>query len=141
MQFIRIHCLVGAIAAIALAATAISAPAASARVLDGPLHQTGQARLALHAPAQASALRAVDAQAALAHSHGALPIVRSSSPERNALPESTPTSAVPAPRLAPLSGSFHWGDAAIGAGVAIVIVLLVTTGTVVVRRRTQFGEA
>ena len=47
MQFIHIHRRASAIVAIALAATAVSASATSARVLEGPLHQTGQAGLAV----------------------------------------------------------------------------------------------
>jgi hypothetical protein len=144
MQFIRIHRRVSAIVAIALAATAVSASAASARVLEGPLHQTGQAGLAvppIQTPAEPSELRAAEAQAALANSSRPPTTARYSNARLNAHPKAAPTAVIAAAKPAAPSGSFHWSDAAIGAAIAMAIVLLVTAGTVVLRRRTQFGGA
>lgn len=115
MQFIRIQRRAGAILAIALAAIAMSASAASARVLDGPLHQTVQTSSAPPAP----------------------PYPDAPAPS----PSPSPSVTVVHAQVAAPSGSFHWGDALIGAAVAGTIVLLITAGTLVVRRRTQLGEA
>jgi hypothetical protein len=139
MQFIRIHRFAVATLAIVLAITAVSGSAASARVLEGPVHQTGHAVLAVPHRVSPSEFGALEAQAALAHSYKASPTVHSA--DLNAHPKVAPTAAVPEPRLAAQSDSFQWGDAAIGAGVAVAIVSLVTAGTLVVRRRTQFGGA
>jgi hypothetical protein len=144
MQFIRIHRRASAIVAVALAATAVSASAASAQVFEGAHHQTVQPTLAV-APSATTAQRpvpqAVDAQAALAHNYRVTTTAGFSTAERNAHPKATPTAANSAAKPAASSDSFDWGDAAIGAAIAMAIVLLVTAGTVVVRRRTQFGEA
>jgi len=117
MQFIRIHRRIGALAAIALAATAISASAASAQVLDGPLHKAGQAGAGLSYNVAATARYS------------------------NTRPKAAPTASVTAPKIGTPNDNFHWGDAAIGGGVAVAIVLLATAGTVVIRRRSQLGEA
>jgi hypothetical protein len=45
--------------------------------------------------------------------------------------------AVSAPTLGTPSAGFQWGDASIGAGVSAALVLLVTAGTLAVRRRSQ----
>lgn len=144
MQFIRIHRRASAIVAVALAATAVSASAASAQVFEGAHHQTVQPTLAV-APsattAQRPAPQAVDAQAALAHNYRVTTTAGLSSAELNAHPKAAPTAAISAPKPATSSDSFNWGDAAIGAAIAMAIVLLVAAGTVVVRRRTQFGQA
>jgi hypothetical protein len=142
MQFIRIHRRASAIVAIALTATAIFASAASARPIEAPLHQTGQASLAVPPvlpPAQPSELRAAEAQAALAHSYSAPPAARYSNAEFNGYSKAAPTAVVPAAKLGAPGDSFHWGDAAIGAGIATAIVLLLTAGSLGVRRRIQFG--
>jgi hypothetical protein len=139
MQFIRIHRSAGATLAIVLAITAVSGSAASARVLEGPVHQAGQAALAVPHRVSPSEFRAVEAQAALAHSYKTSSTVHSA--ELDAHPKVAPTAAVPEPRLAAPSDSFQWGDAAIGAGVAVAIVSLLAAGTLVVRRRTQLGGA
>ncbi len=141
MQFIRIHRFAGATLAIVLAITAVSGSAASARVLEGPVHQTGQAGLAVPHRVSPTGFGALEAQAALDHSYKASPTVHNNSAELNAHPKVAPTAAVPEPRLAAPSDSFQWGDAAIGAGAAVAIVSLVAAGTLVVRRRTQFGGA
>jgi hypothetical protein len=144
MQFIRIHRRVSAIVAIALAATAVSASATSARVLEVPLHQTGQAALGvppIQTTADPSEFRAAEAQAALAHSSRPPTTARYSNAGLSAYPKAAPSAAIAAPESGAPSGSFHWSDAAIGAAIAMAIVLLVTAGTIVVRRRTQFGEA
>jgi hypothetical protein len=138
MQSIRIHRRASAIVAIALAAIAVSASVASARVLEAPLHQTRQAGIAVQTiPAQPSEPGAVEAQAALNHFYTVPTTVGSS----NAHPKAAPAAAIPAPEPAAPSDSFQWGDAAIGAAVAMAIFLLVAAGTVVVRRRTEFGGA
>jgi hypothetical protein len=143
MQFIRIHRRAGVTVAIALAAIALCASASSARVPGGPLHQSGQTGLAVPPiqTAQLSEPSAVEAQAALARSYRVKTIARYGNPELNAHPEATPTAAVAASKTAASSESFDWGDAAIGAATAMAIVLLFSAGTVVVRRRTQFGGA
>lgn len=144
MQFIRIHRRASAIVAIALAATAVCASATSAQVIGGPLHETEQAGLAVPPilrPAQPSEPRAAEAQAALAHSYRVPTTARYSNAGLNAHPKAAATAAIPTPKPAAPSDSFHWDDAAIGAAIAMAIVLLVTAGTVVVRRRTQFGGA
>jgi hypothetical protein len=144
MQFIRIHRRASAVVAIALAATAVSASAASARAFEGAHHQTVQPSLAVPpspTTAQPSEPRAVDAQAALAHSYRVPTTARYNNAELNARHKAAPTAVIPAPKAAAPSGGFHWADAAIGAAIAMAIVLLVTAGTVMVRRRTQFGEA
>lgn len=144
MQFIRIHRRASAIVAIALAATAVSASATSARVLEGPLYQTGQAGLAvppIQTTADPSELRAAEAQSALAHSYRPPTTGRYSNAGLTAHPKAAPTAAIAPPKPAAPSDSFRWSDAAIGAAIAMAIVLLVAAGTVVVRRRTQFGGA
>jgi hypothetical protein len=144
MQFVRIRRRAGTIVAIALAATAVSAPAASARPIDGPIHQIGQANLTVPPvlpPAQPSELGAAEAQSALAHSYTAPRAARYSSAEFNAYSKPAPIAIVPASKLAAPGDGFHWGDAAIGAGIATAVVLLVTTGTLGVRRRIQLGRA
>ena len=144
MQFIRIHRRVSAMVAVALAATAVSASAASAQVFEGAHHQTVQPTLAVPpsaTTAQRPAPRAVDAQAALAHLYRVPTTARFRTDELNAHPKAAPTAASSAAKATAPSNSFDWGDAAIGAAIAMVIVSLVTAGTVVVRRRTQFGQA
>jgi hypothetical protein len=141
--FISIHRRASAIVAIALAAAAVSASATSARVLEGPVHQTGHAGLAVPPilkPAPPAELRAAEAQRALAHSYTVPTTARYSSAEFNAYPKAAPTAAISAPKPAP-SESFHWNDAAIGAAIALASVLLVAAGTVAMRRRTQLGRA
>ncbi len=144
MQFIRIHRRASAIVAVALAATAVSASAASAQVFEGAHHQTVQPTLAV-APSATTAQRpvpqAVDAQAALAHNYRVTTTAGFSTADLNAHPKATPTAAISAAKPAASSDSFDWGDAAIGAAIAMAIALLVTAGTVVVRRRTQLGRA
>jgi hypothetical protein len=120
MQFIRIHHRATAIIAIALAAIAISASAAWARPIDGPLHRVEQTQ-SVH--------------------YAVPPAARSSNAKLTGHHTPTPTAAVHAPRLGASSDSFHRGDAAIGGGVAVGIVLLVTGGAFAVRRRAQLGEA
>jgi hypothetical protein len=140
MQFIRIHRRAGTLAAIALAASAISASAASARALEGPLHQAGQAGVTVSPilpPAQPSHLRATGAPTGRVLPDNVPAIARHSDTNLKA----APTVSVPVPKIGTPSDSFHWGDAAIGAGIAVAIVLLVTAGTLAIRRRTQLGEA
>jgi hypothetical protein len=144
MQFIRIRRRASAIVAVALAATAVSASAASAQVFEGAYHQPVQPTLAVPpsaTTAQQPALSAVEAQAALAHNYRVTTAARFSAAELNAHPKAAPTAPISVPKLAAPSDAFHWGDAAIGAAIAMAIALLVTAGTVVVRRRTQFGRA
>ena len=144
MQFIRIHRRACAIVALALAATAISGSAASARPLEGPLHQTaptGPAVSPILPPAQPSGLRAAEAQQVRALSSSVPPAARSSNAELNAHSKAAPTAAVPAAKIGAPSDGFYWGDAAIGGGIAVLIVLLVAGGTLIVRRRIQLGEA
>jgi hypothetical protein len=45
--------------------------------------------------------------------------------------------AVTAPTVNPAGDGFHYGDAAIGAGISTAIVLLITAGTLTVRRRSE----
>ncbi|HTX07685.1 MAG TPA: hypothetical protein VME22_03680 [Solirubrobacteraceae bacterium] len=141
MQFIRIHRRASAIVATALTAIAVSASTASAFVYGGPSQQTGQAGLAappVLGQAQPSEPLATQAQAVLDHSYTVSPAARHTN---SVHPKTAATAAVSAPKLAAPSDSFHWGDAAIGAGIAMATVSLVIAVTLVVRRRTQFGEA
>jgi hypothetical protein len=142
MLSIRIHRRASAIVAIALAATAVSASASSARVLEAPFHQTGGAGLAVSPiPAQPSEPGAVEAQAALAHFYTVPTTAGNGNAEVKAHANTAPTAAIVAPKPAAPSDTFSWGDAAIGAAIAMGIVLLITTAAVVVRRRTEFGGA
>lgn len=144
MPFIRVHLRASAIVAVALAATAVCASAASARPVEAPIHQVeqvGPAAPPILAPPAQSDLQATEAQEARAHSYSAPPLARYSSAELNAHLKSAPTGPVSAAKIAVQSNGFHWGDAAIGAAIAAVVVLVVTLGTLALRRRTQLGEA
>jgi hypothetical protein len=141
MQFIRIHRRASAIVATALAVFAVSASAASALIDGGTLQQTRQAGLAappVPGRAQSPESLATQAQAVLDHSYTVPPTARNTDSTH---PKTAPTAAIPAPKLAAPSDSFHWGDAAIGAGIAMATVSLLIAGALVVRRRTQFGKA
>ena len=48
-----------------------------------------------------------------------------------------PRVAAPAVTLKAPSNGFDWGDAAIGAGIAAAVALLITAGTLAVRQRSQ----
>ena len=144
MQFIRIQRRVGAIVAIALAAAAISASVASARVLEGPIHQTAQAGQSVPPVLPAvppSQFRAIEAQDTAALGYRLVPTAPYSNAELNAHLKPVLATTTSVHKIAAPSDSFNWGDAAIGAGVAMAIVALVSGGTLAVRRRTQFGEA
>ena len=144
MQFIRIHRRASAIIALVLAATAISASAASARPVGAPLHQTAQASPAIPpvlGPARPSDIRAAEAQEARAGHYSVSPTARYSNAELNAYQTALPTAAIPAGKIGAPGDGFHWDDAAIGGAVAVAIVLLVTGGTLIVRRRIQLGQA
>lgn len=144
MQFIRVHSRASVILAIAIAATAIFASAASARVLEGPLHQSQQSGPAVPpilAPLSQSEFRATEAQAALAHNYTVPSTARYSNAELAAHPKPAAAAAVASPRIAAPGDSFHWGDAAIGAAIALAIGLLVSGVAMIARRRTQLGQA
>ena len=144
MQFIRAHRRVSAIVAIALAATAMSASAASARLQEGPVQQTEQAVSAIPATpvwVLPPELRSVESQAALGHAYSVASTARNGGAESNAPAKPAPTAAIPAAKIAAPSDHFSWGDAAIGAAVALAIAMLVGGGTLIARRRTQLSEA
>lgn len=48
--------------------------------------------------------------------------------------------AAPAPTLKTPDNGFHWGDAAIGAGIIATLALLITAGGIAVRQRSQPGH-
>jgi len=144
MQFSRVHRRASVIVAIALVAASIFASAASALVLEGPVHQTettGPAVPAIHAPVQQPSFREAEAQSARDYWFSVPPIARYSHAEFNAGAQPAATPAVPAAKIAAPSSSFDWGDAVIGAGIAVVIGFLATGGVLIARRRTQLGEA
>jgi len=153
MLFIRVHRRISAMVAIAIMAT-VFASAASARVLEAPVHQAQPAwpdappvvaTVPGAPPALAtvpeSTFRAIEAQEALAHSYKVPPTARYSKAGIVAASKPAATVAVSAPKIAAPSDSFDWGDAAIGAATVAAIVLLVTGGAVIARRRMQVGEA
>jgi hypothetical protein len=138
MQFIRIRCF-AAVLAMALAATVMSASAASARV-DGPLHQSTQtvpAPSPAVAPATPEDLRAAEASGVLGGSYGWPRGVR----VIDAQPSAPANAAATRPKVAEPSDGFDWGDAVIGGAIALALVSLVTVGTLAVRRRAQPSEA
>ncbi|MBV8220292.1 MAG: hypothetical protein JO325_17630 [Solirubrobacterales bacterium] len=148
MQFSQVYRRAGVIIVIALAAASIFASAASAMPLEGPVHQietTSSAAPATHAPVNQTSFRQAEAQAAQDYPRVArtywfnAPTAPFNGPAVNARVKPVP--AVPAAKIAAPSNSFDWGDAAIGAGIAVAIVFLVTGGALVARRRTQLGEA
>jgi hypothetical protein len=147
MQSTRIHHRAGAIVAIAvaaLAAIAVYASAASAQFPGGPVHQVTQASLAAPpspVPAEPALPRATEAQAALDHRYPVPPTASHTGANVSTHPKTAATAAVRASKLAAPSDSFNWGDAAIGAAIAMAVVALVIAGARVVRRRTQLGEA
>ena len=148
MQLIRTYRRAFAIVAVVAAATAISASAASARVLlDEPLHQTVQAAPALPTLVplprgfNLAGIRSAEAQEALAHSYTVPATARYSDAALNGQVGARPSAALLATKAAAPSNSFDWGDAAIGAAITAAIFLLAMAGTVAVRRRTQLGQA
>lgn len=144
MQFIRIHRRISAVVAIAIAATALFASAASARPLEGPVHQTEQTwphDPPILATAPHSAYGATEAQSALAHSYKVPPTARFSTAGIVSSSKPAVAAAVSAPKISTSSDSFHWGDAAIGAATVMAIVLLVGGGALITRRRMQVGQA
>jgi hypothetical protein len=122
----------------ALAVTAIGAPAASARP-PGPLPQSPvqQAHAVPVAPSDSrwvppSQLAAIERARAQALANHVPPSGRYTGADTNA--QATVSHSNPATT----SGSgFDGSDAAIGAGIAAAIVLLITAGTLAVRQRRQ----
>ena len=153
MQLIRVHRRISAIVAVAIMATVFAATA-SARPFEAPVQQaqsvwpdappvaaTVPSPPPVLAPVPESTFRAIEEQKALAHSYKVPPTARYSNAGIAAASKPAATVAVPAPKTAAPSDSFDWGDAAIGAAIVMAIVLLVTGGAVVARRRLQVGEA
>lgn len=153
MHFIRVNRSISAIVAIAIVVT-VFASAASARVFEapGPRAQPDWpdappvvATVPGAPPALAtvpeSTFRAIEEQNALVRSYKAPPTARYSKAGIVAASKPAATIAVSAPKIAAPSDSFDWGDAAIGAATVVAIVLLVTGGAVMARRRMQVSEA
>jgi hypothetical protein len=102
---------------------------------DEQLPPTAPVAPILGAP-RASDLGAIDraqAREARASSYSPPPTARYSSSELIGVRPP----AVSAPTIAAPGDGFQWGDAAVGAAVSAAIVLLVTAGTLAVRRRSQ----
>lgn len=153
MQLIRVHRRISAIAAIAIMAT-VFASAASARVLEAPIHQAQLAwpdapavvaTLPGVPPALAkvpeSTLRAIEASEAAAHSYTVPPTARYSTAGIVSASKPPATVAVSAHKNTAPSDGFHWGDAAIGAATVMAVVLLIAGGAMITRRRLLVGEA
>ena len=148
------HRRVITIAAIALAVTAITAPAASARFDLGPQQQssapqtqTGPVAPPVLQPVKHSQLAAIERAKlqALAYvppngpynsaelnaqAGGLLSAASSHSP-------GGPGSSGPTLRAGPSGSGFDWSDAAILAAIAVAVVLLITAGTRAIRQQRQ----
>ncbi len=128
------------IAAVALAVTAIAAPAASARFdlgtqqqSSGPHTQTVPVAPPTLAPANAALAAAIERAKLQALVNHVPPMGRTSNADTNAYATVThPNPATPSG-----SGGFDWSVAAIGAAIAAVIVLLITASTLAARQRRQ----
>jgi len=127
------------IIASALAIAAIAAPAASARFDLGtpppswtPQEQTVPVEPPILPPAKPSQFAAIERAKEQALANHAPPNGRYSSADTNAY--ATPTQPNPA---TPSGSGFDASDAAIGAAIAAVIVLLITASTLAVRQRRQ----
>ena len=137
------------IIASALAITAIAAPAASAMQSEQGLvlsrgvgqqnAETGGAPPILR-PARASELSAINrAQAHEAQrlAYNVPRTARYSDTEMNAYASAAPRVAGSTPISNAPSNGFDYGSAAVGAGLTGAIVLLMTAGTLTIRRRSQ----
>jgi hypothetical protein len=145
----------------ALAITAIAAPPASAQPgpeANSPAHkqtttasqvvrpnphqqnaQTGGGAPPILRPARASELPAINrAQAQKAHAlaYNLPRTARYSDTEMNAYASAAPVAGSTPISNAPSNG-FDYGSAAVGAGLTGAIVLLITAGTLTIRRRSQ----
>jgi hypothetical protein len=179
MRFFRTDPRAFGIVVVTLVATAIAAPAASARfdlglqqqrsVLPvstalrvGVAHaqstsatnavqpnpdQQGQPRSGsvppVLPPARGSdlaATRRAEALQAQALSHSSPRTARYSGAELGAYGNAVHPTGVSTPRIGTPSDGFDWGDAAIGAGIAAAIGLLLTGGTLAIRRRSQLAH-
>jgi hypothetical protein len=149
MKSIRTHVRLGGIlAAAALAVTAITASAASAF----PAYARPTSSLAVQSNRlEQAAPRAATYQGPCtevcsggAASYGATSQLAGAPDESGAVlphnPHRPPQVAATISQVSASEG-FDWGDAGIGAGFAVAIVLLATAGTVAVRHRTQLREA
>ena len=137
------------IIASALAITAIAAPAASAMQSEQGLvlsrgvgqqnAETGGAPPILR-PARASELSAINraqAQEARRLAYNVPRTARYSDAEMNAYASAAPRVAGSTPISNAPSNGFDYGSAAVGAGLTGAIVLLMTAGTLTIRRRSQ----
>jgi len=137
------------IIASALAITAIAAPAASAMQSEQGLvlsrgvgqqnAETGGAPPILR-PARASELSAINraqAQEAQRLAYNVPRTARYSDTEMNAYASAAPRVAGSTPISNAPSNGFDYGSAAVGAGLTGAIVLLMTAGTLTIRRRSQ----
>ena len=136
------------IIASALAITAIAAPAASAQPEQGLVlsrgvgqqnAETGGAPPILR-PARASELSAINraqAQEAQRLAYNVPRTARYSDTEMNAYASAAPRVAGSTPISNAPSNGFDYGSAAVGAGLTGAIVLLMTAGTLTIRRRSQ----
>ena len=138
------------IIASALAITAIAAPAASAmqseqgpvlsRVVGQQNTQTGGGAPPILRPARASELSAINraqAQEARRLAYNVPRTARYSDAEMNAYASAAPRVAGSTPISNAPSNGFDYGSAAVGAGLTGAIVLLMTAGTLTIRRRSQ----
>ncbi len=179
MRFFRTDPRAFGIVVMALMATAIAAPAASARYDLGLQQQRSVLPLAgvlrvgiaqaqgtsatdvvqpnpdqqvqphsdsvppILPPARGSdlaATRRAEAQQARALSYSAPRTARYSGAELSAYGNAVHPTGVSTPKIGTPSNGFDWGDAAIGAGIAAAIGLLLTGGTLAVRRRSQLAH-
>jgi hypothetical protein len=123
----------------ALAVTAIGAPTASGRLdlgtqqqSSGPHTQTVPVATPTLPRAKAALAAAIERAKLQALDNHVPPMGRTSNADTNAY------ATVTHPNPATPSGSgFDWSDAAIGAAIAAVIVLLITASTLAVRQRRQ----
>jgi hypothetical protein len=145
----------------ALSIAAIAAPAASARINlepttaqsrattpsqvvrpnpDQQTTQTSPVTPPILRTARASELAAINranAQEQAALSYRPPATARYSSADTKAYARTIHPVAASAPTLKAPGGGFDYGDAAIGAGITAAIALLLTAGTLTVRRRSQ----
>ena len=155
----RSTAIVGILASAAIAAPAASAqfnlePGAAAQVHSAtagprpevhpnPDEQGASARLVgppILRPARASELETINrakAQQERALSYGPPATARYSNADTNAYATTARPVAVTAPTVNTPGDGFDYGDAGIGAGISAAIVLLITAGTLTVRRRSE----
>lgn len=87
-----------------------------------------------------AATRRAEAQQAEALSHTPPRTAHYSGAELSAYGNAVHPIGVSTPKLGTPSDGFDWGDAAIGAGIAAAIGLLLTGGTLAIRRRSQLAH-